>query len=143
MGIVSPLWVYQSLRAGRQQRCLAVSADASRHLPAASGAAASSQLQQCEQVWSDAPSSCQTQHSLSRELLLSREARERMLSQLAGVAGARLAGGIGAAAFSAPVAAQQASTPAELLSDVLWSVLEAPQSACKESQRPCRGPIEE
>ena len=40
VGLVSPSWVLHSLRAGAQQRCVSISADATRHLPADTGAAA-------------------------------------------------------------------------------------------------------
>ncbi|KAL4458919.1 hypothetical protein ABPG75_013784 [Micractinium tetrahymenae] len=144
VGIVSPQWVHQSLRTGRQQRCLTVSADASRHLPAGSIEAAGSQPQQ-----PIGPSSSpqQQQPGLSSELLLSREARQRMLSQLAGgSAGAAGTGGTGDSPGSAAGAAAvvpQGTTPAELLSDLVWSVLDPPPAARKEAQRPQRRLTEE
>lgn len=142
---MSPQWVHQSLRTGRQQRCLTVSADASRHLPAASGAAASCQLQQQQGERSGAASSCLQRQSLSSELLHSREAREQMLSQLAGsAAGAGAAQGSPASAAAAVAAGPQASTPAELLPGVLWSVLDPPHLARQEeAQHPHRGRVEE
>jgi len=139
VGIVSPQWVHQSLRTGRQQRCLTVSADTSRHLPATSAAADSSQLrQQASGTARGGNGSGSSVEQLSPDLLLSREARQKMLSQLAGSndpagAAAAAAGGHSAARPGALAAHQQATTPAELLGDVLWSVLEPPAAAQKEA----------
>lgn len=134
VAVVSPQWVLQSLRAGKQQRCLAVSADASRHLPAASVASSGEGAEAGAAAGSGSiPPRRPTQEQqpqLSSELLQSKEARQRVLSQLAGSGG-----GEAAAADAAAGAHQQAATPAELLAGVVWSVLEPPAAATMEGQR--------
>lgn len=129
VGIVSPSWVAQSLRAGRQQRCLAVSADASRHLPAAGAAAsAAGGAQQQSQGGGVAGGA----EGLSGELLQSREARQAMLSQLTAGGGSGGAPAAGATGALLPAAAhQQAATPAELLTGIHWSVLDLPAAAAR------------
>ena len=132
VGIVSPAWVAQSLRAGRQQRCLSVSADASRHLPAA-GPTASPAPQHSE---AGSGGSATHQQALPSELLSSREARRAVLAELAagGDAGSSAAAGTPGGAPGA--AHQQAATPAELLTGLLWSVLEPPSAAWRQPARP-------
>lgn len=139
VGIVSPQWVLQSLRTGRQQRCLTVSADASRHLPsmAASGATpeASTRGGGPQQA---SNSLLQQQEAASAEIPLSKEARQQMLSRLAGGGAATDAGSLPGAAVAAAGAGachQLSATPAELLPDVAWSVLEPPTAARKEGDR--------
>lgn len=160
VGIVSPRWVLQSLRSGKQQRCLTVSADASRHLPSAAAASGSilasnsghAGSQACSHAGSDGAQQQRHQQGLSSELLSSKAARQHMLGQLAGgSAGGEAAGGgavfgpSGAAANGVPSAAHQlAATPAELLTGVLWSVLDPPAAARLERrQRPAEEPADE
>ncbi|PSC76077.1 hypothetical protein C2E20_0748 [Micractinium conductrix] len=139
VGIVSPQWVHRSLRSGRQQRCLAVSADTSRHLPAASAATSPSQQQTGS---GSTRSSGDGRPPLSSELLQSREARLLALSQLAG-------GTTGAAADAARPAArsgggaahQPATTPSELLGGVAWCVLEPPAAAVLEGSQLRQPPV--
>lgn len=69
VGLVSPSWVLHSLRAGAQQRCVSISADATRHLPADTGAAAGANQR---------PATAPVVAALA-----SREARLEFLSQLA------------------------------------------------------------
>ena len=138
VGIVSPQWVLQSLRSGRQQRCLTVSADASRHLPAAAAAGASASAGGAS---SEGSPVCEARADARQQLpveLLSREGRQQMLSQLAGSGTASGAASPGSGAVSAH---QQAPTPAELLGGVLWSVLEPPSAARLEGQRMAQGPL--
>ena len=138
---MSPAWVLQSLRAGKQQRCLMVSADASRHLPAASAAASCSSQQPggSEAVSGGNSSATHTSlQQLSGALLASKEARQQALMQLAGGGAAAVA----AAGASTPDAAgpsmpgghRPAATPAELLVGVLWSVLDPPHMARLEAR---------
>lgn len=143
VGIVSPTWVIHSLRSGRQQRCLSVSADASRHLPSAgpatSAACGRGHTQAGSQSGSGGSGTQSQQPLLPNELLVSKEARQQMLCQLAGgnsgsATAAALCGASGGSGGGA-AAHQQAVTPAELLADVLWSVLDPPAAACAEGQR--------
>jgi hypothetical protein len=117
VGIVSPQWVLHSLRSGRQQRCLTVSADASRHLPAAAAVEGSP-------LAPSQPSVATAQGGISGALLASREARQRVLSQLA----AGGSPGVAAAAALGPPR-QPGATPSLLLSGLLWSVLDPPSAA--------------
>jgi hypothetical protein len=138
VGIVSPQWVLQSLRSGRLQRCLTVSAYASRHLPAAAAAAAAASASGASSEGSPA---CEAGAGARQQLpaeLLSREGRQQMLSQLAG---SNTASGAASPGSGAMAAHQQAPTPAELLSNVLWSVLEPPSKARLEGQRRQQGPL--
>lgn len=138
VGIVSPAWVLQSLRSGRQQRCLHVSADASRHLPGA-GPAASAAAQrpgiEAASGGGGSSSTQQQQQQLPSELMLSKEARQQMLAQLSGSGGDAGAAAGGVPGGSAHQQHQQAATPAEMLCDVLWSVLDPATTARKEGQR--------
>lgn len=138
VGIVSPAWVAQSLKAGRQQRCLAVSADASRHLPAAASGTGGGQQQ--SQAGSGGSGGSVAggggAEQMSSELLQSREARQAMLSQLAAAGGG---GGApaGCVPGAGPAAAhQKTATPAELLTGVHWSVLDAPAAAARTHAAP-------
>lgn len=136
---MSPAWVLQSLRTGKQQRCLMVSADASRHLPAASATTHGGSSQQPGS--SETASGSGTHGSvqqLSGALLASKEARQQALMELAGqgaaavaCAGASTPGIPGA---SMPGGHRPAATPAELLVGVLWSVLEPPHMARLEGR---------
>ena len=103
VGIVSPQWVAQSLRAGKQQRCLTVSADASRHLPAAMAAAGSD-----ARGGSDAGSGGSTPspaQQLSASCLPAGRRGKRMLGPLAVGAGAAGAGAaLGGTGTVAPLA---------------------------------------
>ncbi len=148
IGIVSPAWVLQSLRTGKQQRCLMVSADASRHLPAASAAAGSSQQPGSSEAGSGGGSSGThaSGKQLGGNLLASKEARQQALLQLTGKGAAAAACGGGStpgpSGPSVPGGHRPAATPAELLVGVLWSVLEAPHTARLEAQsqpRPGQG----
>ncbi|PRW59970.1 BRCT domain DNA repair [Chlorella sorokiniana] len=152
VGIVSPAWVLQSLRTGKQQRCLMVSADASRHLPAASTATDGSTQQAAgSEAGSGGGSSGSSMRTagqqLSGDLLASKEARQQALLQLAGQ-GAAAAGGTrastpGAAGPAMPGGHRPAATPAELLVGVLWSVLESPHTARLEARCKARSAQEE
>lgn len=108
---MSPDWVYSSLREGRQQRCLVVSADTSRHLPSiGAGGAAAAQ--------GGAPSASGAGTSVPS----SRQARAELLSQLEAEAGPDAAG------HARPLL-RQGSMPAVLLAGVAWSVTDPPQAA--------------
>ena len=141
VGIVSPAWVLQSLRTGKQQRCLMVSADASRHLPAASTAGGgSSQQPGSSEARSGGGNSGMhaSGQQLNGDLLASKEARQQALLQLngKGAAAAACAGAStpGTAGPSLLGGHRPAATPAELLVGVLWSVLEAPHTARLEAR---------
>lgn len=141
VGIVSPAWVQQSLRAGKQQRCLTVSADASRHLPAAPVAGISNQQQPAvEERRGGGTGSTQPSHQqLSGALLASKEARQQAIMELACGGAAAAAGAASgtpdAASARLPGGHPPTGTPAELLVGVLWSVLEPPSAARLEAQR--------
>lgn len=145
MGIVSPAWVLQSLRTGKQQRCLMVSADASRHLPSASSATGiSSQPPGSSEAGSGGGSTGahSSKPQLSSDLLASRAARQQALMQLSGQGAAAPASArastLGAGGPSVPGGHRPAATPAELLPGVLWSVLELPHAARLEARcQPC------
>eukprot|EP00887_Chlorella_sp_A99_P006628 scaffold3.g6628.t1 len=119
LGIVSPQWVLRSLKEGRQQRCLTLSADASRHLPeaamGAAGAGGAAGAAPAGPPPGEAGSSGPA--LLDSELLASRDARQRVLSELA-AEGSCEAGG-----------QQHRSTPAALLEGLEWSVTDPPSAA--------------
>ena len=109
---MSPDWVYSSLREGRQQRCLVVSADTSRHLPSSTGAGGAATAR------GSAPSAA----GAGTPVPSSRQARAELLSQLEAEAGP-------AAAGHARPLLRQGSMPAVLLAGVAWSVTDPPQAA--------------
>ena len=125
---MSPVWVVRSLKEGKQQRCLMVSADASRALPAAAAVATEESSVTCSSPLLPGAAAAGAK-PLSNELLASRLARERVLSEVLAAAASRGSGGEGS--FSA---AQQQSTPAVLLRGLEWSVMDPPSAAQLDGQ---------
>ncbi|GAB4823283.1 hypothetical protein N2152v2_010329 [Parachlorella kessleri] len=125
LGIISPQWVVRSLKSGRQQRCLMVSADATRHLPAGPE-------QGCNQLKAPLRGTDSSRGSMSPlGQLQSKEARAAMLQQLAGHSnGPSPATGatLGAGNPGAPLC-----TPASMLVGFAWSVVDPPAEARPDS----------
>jgi hypothetical protein len=104
LNIATPEWVLQSLKAGRLQRCISLSADAARHLPGALAAEAGA-----DPAARDAPSGA--------------EGRARAVAALDEELAARDGGAL-----------QAACAPPQLLEGVSWTVSEAPARARMERE---------